>query len=49
MCAHTVADCFAPTSEGDASTPLRIVVGSDDAGYDYKEALKGDLNADSRR
>ncbi|HEY6576392.1 MAG TPA: ribose-5-phosphate isomerase [Mycobacterium sp.] len=29
-------------------TPLRIVVGSDDAGYDYKEALKGDLNADSR-
>jgi ribose 5-phosphate isomerase B len=27
---------------------LRIVVGSDDAGYEYKEALKGDLNADSR-
>ena len=27
---------------------LRIVVGSDDAGYEYKEALKGDLRADSR-
>ena len=27
---------------------LRIVVGSDDAGYEYKEALKGDLKADSR-
>lgn len=27
---------------------LRIVVGSDDAGYEYKEALKGDLAADSR-
>lgn len=29
-------------------TGLRIVVGSDDAGYDYKEALKGDLLADDR-
>lgn len=28
--------------------PLRIVVGSDDAGYDYKEALKNDLQADDR-
>ena len=27
---------------------LRIVVGSDDAGYEYKEAIKGDLAADSR-
>lgn len=27
---------------------LRIVVGSDDAGYEYKEALKGDLAADAR-
>src|SRR5919106_2387991 len=27
---------------------LRIVVGSDDAGYEYKEALKGDLAADPR-
>lgn len=27
---------------------LRIVVGSDDAGYDYKEALKQDLAADER-
>jgi ribose 5-phosphate isomerase B len=27
---------------------LRIVVGSDDAGYEYKEALKGDLRADDR-
>jgi ribose 5-phosphate isomerase B len=25
--------------------PLRIVVGSDDAGFDYKEALKADLEA----
>lgn len=27
--------------------PLRIVVGSDDAGYEYKEILKGDLAAHS--
>ncbi|MEH3139992.1 MAG: ribose-5-phosphate isomerase [Mycobacterium kyogaense] len=27
---------------------LRIVVGSDDAGFDYKEALKSDLQADDR-
>jgi ribose 5-phosphate isomerase B len=27
---------------------LRIVVGSDDAGYEYKEALKGDLKSDDR-
>jgi ribose 5-phosphate isomerase B len=27
---------------------LRVVVGSDDAGYEYKEALKGDLRSDSR-
>ncbi|MCW2689895.1 MAG: ribose 5-phosphate isomerase [Mycobacterium sp.] len=27
---------------------LRVVVGSDDAGYEYKEALKGDLLADAR-
>ncbi|WP_043502087.1 ribose-5-phosphate isomerase [Georgenia sp. SUBG003] len=27
---------------------LRIVVGSDDAGFDYKEALKKDLEADER-
>lgn len=27
---------------------MRVVVGSDDAGYEYKEALKGDLRSDSR-
>ncbi len=27
------------------STPLKIVIGSDDAGFDYKEALKIDLLA----
>ncbi|WP_319449662.1 MULTISPECIES: ribose-5-phosphate isomerase [unclassified Mycobacterium] len=27
---------------------LRVVVGSDDAGYEYKEALKGDLLSDDR-
>lgn len=27
---------------------LRLVVGSDDAGYDYKEALKADLEAHER-
>jgi ribose 5-phosphate isomerase B len=27
---------------------LRIVVGCDDAGFEYKEALKGDLQADER-
>ena len=27
------------------TTPLRIVIGSDDAGFDYKEILKGDLEA----
>jgi len=26
--------------------PLRIVIGSDDAGFDYKEILKKDLDAD---
>ncbi|GAA3700922.1 ribose-5-phosphate isomerase [Gordonia hankookensis] len=30
------------------SSELRIVVGSDDAGYEYKEALKADLEADDR-
>lgn len=29
-------------------TALRIVVGADDAGYTYKEALKADLEADGR-
>ncbi|MCW2511493.1 MAG: ribose 5-phosphate isomerase [Mycobacterium sp.] len=29
-------------------TGLRIVVGCDDAGYEYKETLKGDLLADDR-
>jgi ribose 5-phosphate isomerase B len=28
--------------------PLRIVVGCDDAGFEYKESLKGDLLADDR-
>lgn len=28
--------------------PWRIVVGADDAGYQYKEALKADLEADDR-
>jgi ribose 5-phosphate isomerase B len=30
------------------SAGLRIVVGADDAGYEYQEALKGDLLADHR-
>lgn len=30
------------------STTWRIVIGSDDAGYDYKEVLKRDLEADDR-
>jgi len=30
------------------NTALRIVVGADDAGYDYKEILKKDLESDSR-
>ena len=30
------------------TTPLRVVVGSDDAGFDYKERLKADLLADPR-
>lgn len=29
-------------------TPLRIVIGSDDAGYEYKEAIKTLLEADPR-
>lgn len=29
-------------------TGIRIVVGADEAGYDYKEALKADLEADER-
>ncbi|HEY0248248.1 MAG TPA: ribose-5-phosphate isomerase [Gryllotalpicola sp.] len=31
-----------------SETPWRIVIGSDDAGVDYKEALKADLEADPR-
>ncbi len=31
-----------------APAPLRIVIGSDDAGYAYKEAIKADLEADPR-
>ena len=31
-----------------SNTALRIVVGADDAGYDYKEILKKDLESDSR-
>ena len=30
------------------TTPLRVVVGSDDAGFDYKERRKADLLADPR-
>ncbi|MSR99941.1 ribose-5-phosphate isomerase [Arthrobacter sp. BL-252-APC-1A] len=30
------------------SGKLRIVIGSDDAGFDYKEALRRDLEADER-
>lgn len=30
------------------STSFRIVVGSDDAGYEYKETLKAELDHDSR-
>lgn len=30
------------------SSPLRVVVGSDDAGYEYKTALKALLEADDR-
>jgi ribose 5-phosphate isomerase B len=30
------------------TSKLRIVVGSDDAGYEYKEAFKGDLRGDDR-
>ena len=30
------------------SSPLRIVIGADDAGYEYKEALKRDLAAHPR-
>jgi ribose 5-phosphate isomerase B len=33
---------------GRASTPWRIVVGSDDAGLEYKDRLKADLEADDR-
>lgn len=29
-------------------TPFRLVVGSDDAGYDYKEKIKADLESDDR-
>jgi ribose 5-phosphate isomerase B len=35
------------TSTGPSVSLLRIVVGSDDAGYQYKEALKADLQASS--
>jgi ribose 5-phosphate isomerase B len=35
------------TVDPPAGAPLRIVVGSDDAGYEYKEILKRDLQADA--
>src|ERR1700712_2082426 len=35
-------------SDGGIGPRLRIVVGCDDAGYEYKEILKGDLLADDR-
>ncbi len=31
-----------------SETALRLVVGADDAGYDYKEILKADLGSDPR-
>lgn len=31
-----------------STTALRLVIGADDAGYDYKEALKRDLENDPR-
>lgn len=31
-----------------SAAPLRLVIGCDDAGYDYKELLKADLEADPR-
>jgi ribose 5-phosphate isomerase B len=30
------------------SAPFRLVIGSDDAGFDYKEIIKADLEKDSR-
>ena len=35
-------------NRSDTPTLLRIVVGSDEAGFHYKETLKGDLQADPR-
>ncbi len=37
-----------PRSEPRMNDTLRIVVGSDDAGFDYKERLKADLLGDAR-
>ena len=37
-----------PVTSKSPNPPLRIVIGSDDAGYDYKEILKKDLAADPR-
>jgi ribose 5-phosphate isomerase B len=34
-----------PTTEG--AQPLRIVIGADDAGFDYKEILKKDLESNA--
>ncbi|MGO1411472.1 MAG: RpiB/LacA/LacB family sugar-phosphate isomerase, partial [Microbacterium sp.] len=31
-----------------SDSQLRLVVGSDDAGFDYKEIIKADLEADAR-
>jgi ribose 5-phosphate isomerase B len=35
-------------TSGTGAAPLRIVVGCDDAGVEYKEAIKGDLASDPR-
>lgn len=36
------------TTTGTGTSPFRVVVGCDDAGYAYKEAIKNDLLADPR-
>ena len=48
MCTRVVGQLFATTGGELVSEGIRVVVGSDDAGLDYKELLKADLKGDER-
>ena len=48
LCIGTVADAIREPRREHHDEQLRIVVGCDDAGLQYKDILQGDLQADPR-